>query len=152
MKKIITEGLAGLCLLAVLPSCKTSRQDMQPAGRMERAQSTVIGKDSSATAFVRRAEIPLLQVEALTVFGGMISYLTPEPEVGPVEKLDTEKLTAYIGFPAGSVRLELKYGNNRAELEKLKDRLSQLQRAENRVRAVRRGLGRSAGAGCEVGT
>lgn len=139
MKKIITEGLAGLCLLAVLPSCKTSQQDMQSAGRMERVQSTAAGKDSSATAtaFVRRAEIPLLQVEALTVYGGMISYLTLEPEVGPVEKLDTEKLTAYIGFPAGSVRLDLKYGNNQAELEKLKGRLSQLQGAENRVRAVR---------------
>lgn len=138
MKKIITEGLAGLCMLAVLPSCKTTRQDMQPTGRVERVRSVAVEKDSSAVALVRHAEIPLLQVDALAVYGEMISYLTPESQVvSPAEQLNTEKLTAYIGFPAGSVRLDLKYGNNRAELEKLKEHLSQLQGAENRVRAVR---------------
>ena len=137
MKKIITEGLAGLCILAVLPSCKTTRQDTQSTGRMERVQSAAVEKVPSTAALVRRAEIPLLQIDALAVYSGMISYLTPEAETCPAEQLGTEKLTAYIGFPAGSVKLDLKYGNNRAELEKLKERLSQLQGAENRVRAVR---------------
>ena len=137
MKKIITEGLAGLCILAVLPSCKTTRQDTQSTGRMERVQSAAVEKVPSTVALVRRAEIPLLQIDALAVYSGMISYLTPEAETCPAEQLGTEKLTAYIGFPAGSVKLDLKYGNNRAELEKLKERLVQLQGTENRVRAVR---------------
>ena len=136
MKKIITEGLAGLCILAVLPSCKTTRQDTQST-RMEKVRSAAVEKVPSTAALVRRAEIPLLQIDALAVYGGMISYLTLEPEARPTERLGTEKLTAYVAFPAGSIRLDLKYGNNRAELEKLKGRLSQLQGAENRVRAVR---------------
>lgn len=137
MKRIITEGLAGLCMLAVLPSCQTARQETRPTGRMEKVRSVAVEKDSSALALVRHAEIPLLQVDALAVYGGMISYLTPEPEARPTERLGTEKLTTYVAFPAGSIRLNLKYGNNRAELEKLEERLAQLQGAGNRVQAVR---------------
>lgn len=137
MKNILVEGLAGLCMLAVLPSCQTSRKDIQLTGRMERVQSATVKKDSTAVALVRHAEIPLLKVDALAVYGDMISYLTPEPEARPTEQLRTEKLTAYVAFPAGSVKLDLKYGNNRAELEKLKERLVQLQGAGKRVRAIR---------------
>lgn len=137
MKKIVTEGLAGLCMLAVLPSCKTSWQEMPTAGRMERARAVVVEKDSSAAILVRHTEIPLLKMDAQTVYGEMISYLSPEPEICPAEQLSSEKLTAYIGFPAGGVRLDLKYGNNRAELEKLKERLSRLQDGEKKIQSVR---------------
>lgn len=137
MKKIVTEGLAGLCMLAVLPSCKTSWQEMPTAGRMERARAVVVEKDSSAAILVRHTEIPLLKMDAQAVYGEMISYLSPEPEICPAEQLSSEKLTAYIGFPAGGVRLDLKYGNNRAELEKLKERLSRLQDGEKKIQSVR---------------
>nr|WP_129733206.1 OmpA family protein [Parabacteroides goldsteinii] len=137
MKNIVTEGLAGLCMLAVLPSCKTSRQEMPTAGRMERAQAVVVEKDSSAAILVRHTEIPLLKMDALAVYGEMISYLSPEPAICPAEQLSSEKLTAYIGFPAGGVKLDLKYGNNRAELEKLKERLSRLQDGEKKIQSVR---------------
>lgn len=137
MKKIVTEGLAGLCMLAVLPSCKTSWQEMSTAGRMERARAVVVEKDSSAAILVRHTEIPLLKMDAQAVYGEMISYLSPEPEICPAEQLSSEKLTAYIGFPAGGVRLDLKYGNNRAELEKLKERLSRLQDGEKKIQSVR---------------
>ena len=125
MKMVITKGLAGLCILVSLPSCGTDRQSLQ------------VIEDIPEATLVRCAEIPLLKIDALAVYSGMISYLTPEVETCPAEQPGTEKLTAYIGFPAGNVKLDLKYGNNRAELEKLKERLSQLQGAENRVRAVR---------------
>lgn len=137
MKKIVTEGLVGLCMLAVLSSCKTGRQEMSAAGRMERTRTVVVEKDSSAAILVRHAEIPLLKMDALTVYGEMISYLSVEPETSPAEQLSSEKLTAYIGFPAGGVRLDLKYGNNRAELEKLKEGLSRLQDREKKIRSVR---------------
>lgn len=137
MKNIVTEGLAGLCMLAILSSCKTGRQEMSAAGRMERAQTVVVEKDSSAAILVRHAEIPLLKMDALAVYGEMISYLSPEPEISPAEQLSSEKLTAYVGFPAGGVRLDLKYGNNRAELEKLKERLSRLQDGEKKIQSVR---------------
>ena len=129
MKRRIADGVAGLCMLAALSSCQTLRQDTLP--------SVTVEKEPAAATLVRRAEIPLLQVDAISVYREMISYLIPEPEVSQVEQPVSEKLTAYIGFPAGSGRLDLKYGNNRAELEKLKERLSRLQAGEKKIQSVR---------------
>lgn len=137
MKRGIAEGLVGLCILAALPSCVASRQDMQPEAHTENGVEAVGGRKPPAAVWVRHREIPLLQVEALSVYREMICYLTPEPKTSRAEQPAIEKLTAYVGFPAGSIRLDPKYGNNHAELEKLKERLAKLQDTGNKVRAVR---------------
>lgn len=139
MKKLITEGLAGLCMLVALPSCQTGKQPAPawPERRAERLQRVADEEEKPASGLVRHAEIPLLQVEALSVFSEMVSYLQPETDSSPVARQNTEKLTAYIGYPAGSVALDAKYGNNQAELERLKEQLLQLQSPDKKVRAIR---------------
>lgn len=51
-------------------------------------------------------------------------YVDPEEE--NASRSIAGHLTAFIDYPAGSVTLNPKYGNNRAELEKLSDRLRPL--------------------------
>lgn len=136
MKKILVGGLAGVYMLAVLPSCKTSRQDWLSTERQGRVGLATVVKDSFSVALVRHAEIPLVKMDALAVYSEMVSYLKSEPDIVPAESLSSEKLTAYIGFPAGSVRLDMKYGNNRAELEKLKERLSRLLDGRKKIQSV----------------
>lgn len=136
MKKVIMEGLVGLCMLAILPSCNTSLLNRQLAGEMKKLPPAVAEENMPAAGLVRHAEIPLLQVDALTVYKKMVNYLTLEPKTGLADSVQTEKLTAYIGFPAGNATFDLKYGNNRAELEKLKERLLQLHGAKNKIRSI----------------
>lgn len=137
MKNLVIKGLAGLCLLTLLPSCKTGRQQASPERRTDQLQLMAEKEDKPASVLMRQTEIPLLAVEALTVYSEMVSYLTPEIENEPVDRQRTEKLTVYVGFPAGSTTLDVKYGNNRAELERLKEQLSQMQDSGKKVRAIR---------------
>lgn len=116
----LIEGLAGLGILFTLSSCGS----MQDLSTTETDNTLPAVKGTSS--LYRQAEIPMLQVDASAIYRQMLSYVTPVPESPSVPVTQTEELTAYIDFPAGGVTVNPRYGNNRAELEKLRERLGRL--------------------------
>ena len=132
MRKRILEGIAGISLLAVLPACSSRKQSTfsdvyATANRVQTEVETVVVPTSEQPA--RRVLIPQWQVDAQSVYNRMLTYITPEEELAL--KIVEEKLAAYIDFPANSVQVNPKYGNNRAELAKLEERLKSLLRSGN---------------------
>ena len=125
--------MLGFFTLVFLSSCGVFRQSWRP--ETDKPLPAAAGRDS-VVPLVRHAEIPQLQVDAISVYSRMIDYFTPETNK-PVATASTEKLTAYICFPAGSIRFNPSYGNNRAELEKLKEHLSRLADGEKKIESVR---------------
>lgn len=115
-----TAGL--LALAATLFSCGTFRPET--------------GGNRGGITPVRHAEIPQIQLDAAAVYGRMVSYVTPEVCVTAPHTV-TRKLTAYIAYPAGGTAVDPRYGNNRAELEKLCGELDVLLRDGNPVRNIR---------------
>lgn len=132
MRKRILEGIAGISLLAVLPACSSRKQSTfsdvyATANRVQTEVETVVVPTSEQPA--RSVLIPQWQVDAQSVYNRMLTYITPEEELAL--KIVEEKLAAYIDFPANSVQVNPKYGNNRAELAKLEERLKSLLRSGN---------------------
>ena len=80
---------------------------------------------------IRNVKIPLMRIDAAAVYREMQVYTDPAEE--NASQSVAERLTAFIDYPAGSVALNSKYGNNRAELEKLNDRLRPLLASPKRV-------------------
>lgn len=141
MKKELLLSFAGLGILLNLSSCGTGSSSLRNAQLTDSYEEVAIEaipptESSSATRSVRREDIPLLQVDAYQVYRQMINYFTPEAEIAPI--VSSEQLTAYIDFPAGGVSVNAKYGNNSAELAKLKQQLAVLLGTDNRkVRSIR---------------
>lgn len=128
MKKNVWVGIAALGFL--LPACATGYSSLakEQAQTADAAADVTVTEASivSAARNVRREEIPQLQLDAQSVYQRMINYFTPEAELAPVVSLG--QLTAYVDFPAGSVTVSAKYGNNRAELARMKQQLASMIR------------------------
>lgn len=109
-----------------------------PDNRSERALSLSQDKADIPSTLTRQEEIPLMQVDASSVYADMISYVTPDIGVAePVAEVVTEKLTTHIAYPPDGISVDLRYGNNRAEMEKLKERLAQLLENGNTLQSIR---------------
>ena len=141
MRKRIIEGIAGLGLLAVLPACNTQKQAIPSADLYALAAGPVEtvseqGAQSLAKQLGRSILVPQLQVDAQDVYNKMITYICPDEELLPT--VSVAKLATYIDFPAGSVQVNPKYGNNRAELAKLDGQLKPLLRTGNgKIKKIR---------------
>lgn len=125
-KQQLLQGCLGVSVL--LTSC---------AGHRQMAQADVIpdqvvipldqegeraGQPSNPD--IRSVQIPLMRVNAASVYREMLVYTDPNEE-NRSQKI-AEQLSAFIDYPAGSATLNPQYGNNRAELDKLNDRLRPL--------------------------
>ena len=127
-KQQLLQGCLGLGF--ALTSCAGQRQltvtaeDVIPGQAITpvEQEATPLGQPSNPD--IRNLQIPQLRVDALSVYREMLVYT--DPEEGNAPQSITEHLTAFIDYPAGSTTLNPKYGNNRAELEKLNDRLRPL--------------------------
>ena len=135
MRKRFLEGIAGIGLLAVLPACNVSKQatteDIYSTAR-EIEGGTEAVEPATAQVFngiTRSVEIPQLQIDAQSVYQRMITYIVPDEELAP--KILSKRISAYIDYPAGGESVNPKYGNNRAELAKLEERLLQLLQGDN---------------------
>lgn len=143
MKKGLIQGIAGVGLLVLLSSCNTQKQttgsDVYAIARTTQSESgpgQEEGTEIRHEQLSRSIVVPQLQVDALSVYKRMITYITPEEETAPV--VSEEKLTAYVDFPANGIQVNPKYGNNSAVLTKLGERLGNLlQSPDGNVRNIR---------------
>lgn len=127
-KQQLLQGCLGLSL--ALTSCGGQRQltvtteDVIPEQVIIPTEQETANTSQPSNSDIRNLQIPQLRVDALSVYREMLVYT--DPEDGNAPRNITEHLTAFIDYPAGSATLNPKYGNNRAELEKLNDRLRPL--------------------------
>lgn len=127
-KQQLLQGCLGLSL--ALTSCGGQRQltvtteDVIPDQVIIPTEQETANTSQPTNSDIRNLQIPQLRVDALSVYREMLVYT--DPEDGNAPRNITEHLTAFIDYPAGSATLNPKYGNNRAELEKLNDRLRPL--------------------------
>lgn len=135
MQKRILAGFASIGLLAVLPGCSAQKQsvteDVYTAARVVQAGSEPVPQKTNV--FVGQATksiaIPLLQIDAQSVYNRMINYITPDEELAP--KMTARNISVYVDFPAGGVSVNPKYGNNQAELTRLTEHLRPLLQSGN---------------------
>lgn len=124
-KQQLLQGGLGITLL--LTSCSSPRQmvseDVIPDQVIIPLEQET-SKPKPTNPDIRNVQIPLMRVNAASVYREMLVYTDPEEE--NASRSIAGHLTAFIDYPAGSVTLNPKYGNNRAELEKLSDRLRPL--------------------------
>lgn len=126
-KQQLLQGCLGVGL--VLTSCTGQRQ-MAVAAQDIIPDQVIIpleqetAKPKPTNPDIRNVQIPLMRVNAVSVYREMLVYTDPGEE--NASRSIAGHLTAFIDYPAGSVTLNPKYGNNRAELEKLSDRLRPL--------------------------
>ena len=138
MQKRILEGIAGLGLLAVLSACSSQKETVATENIYEvaRTMSVEMKQEKDSQLLSRSVTIPQLQIDAQSVYGRMITYITPDEELLPT--VSVEILDAYIDFPAGNVQINPKYGNNRAELAKLEEQLKPLLQSGNgKIKKIR---------------
>lgn len=134
MRKRILEGIAGIGLLAVLPACSAQKQsvteEVYTAARAVQTGSEMEQqKEKALSGATKNIEIPLLQIDAQSVYNRMINYITPDEELAP--KVVSQNISIYVDYPAGGVSVNPKYGNNRAELAKLEEHLKPLLQSSN---------------------
>ncbi|WP_455637986.1 hypothetical protein [Parabacteroides sp.] len=135
MQKRILAGIAGVGLLAVLPACSAQKQSVTEdvfttARTVQTGSEPELQKtDALAGQATRNVAIPLLQVEAQAIYNRMINYITPDEELAP--KVAIRDISVFIDFPAGSISVNPKYGNNRAELTRLEEHLKPLLQSGN---------------------
>ena len=134
MRKRILEGIAGIGLLAVLPACSAQKQSVTEevytaARAVQTGSETEQQKEKALSGATRNIVIPLLQIDAHSIYNRMINYITPDEELAP--KVISQNISVYVDYPAGSVTLNPKYGNNRAELVKLEEYLKPLMQSAN---------------------
>lgn len=135
MRKRILEGIAGIGLLAVLPACSAQKQsvteEVYTAARAVQESSETEQQQGNIPSGhpTRSVVIPLLQIDAQSVYNRMVNYITPDEELAP--KVVSQHLSVYVDYPAGGVSLNPKYGNNRAELAKLEEHLKPLLQSGN---------------------
>lgn len=124
-KQQLLQGCLGLGL--TLTSCAGQRQlttaveDVIPDQIIIPLEQETMKAGQRSNSDIRNLQIPQLRVDAASVYREMLVYT--DPEDGNTSQNITEHLTTFIDYPAGSIKLNPKYGNNRAELEKLSDRL-----------------------------
>lgn len=138
MQKRILEGIASLGLLAVLSACSSQKETVATENIYEvaRTMSVEMKQEKDSQLLSRSVTIPQLQIDAQSVYGRMITYITPDEELLPT--VSVEILDAYIDFPAGNVQINPKYGNNRAELAKLEEQLKPLLQSGNgKIKKIR---------------
>lgn len=137
MRKKILEGIAGIGLLAVLPACSTQKQpvteDVYDAARAVQTSSETEQQQGNISSgqITRNIVIPLLQIDAQSVYNRMINFITPDDELAP--KVVSQNISVYVDYPAGGVSVNSKYGNNRTELTKLEEHLKPLLQSGNGV-------------------
>lgn len=137
MRKELIKGIVGVGLLVISPACGVLHQpdsDNSVSEKKEMPTLVETSREVSAGILARSIDIPLLQVDAQSVYSRMITYITPEAELAPV--VLKEHLSAYIDFPAHGISLNPKYGNNRAELAKMEERLQPLLLSGN-IKSIR---------------
>lgn len=126
-KQQLLQGCLGVGL--ALTSCAGQRQ-MAVAAQDIIPDQVIIpleqetAKPKPTNPDIRNVQIPLMRVNAASVYREMLVYTDPGEE--NASRSIAGHLTAFIDYPAGSITLNPKYGNNRAELEKLSDRLRPL--------------------------
>lgn len=136
MNKHVLEGIVSICLALTLPACQTVRQT--PQGNSDSSPAVTGEQDGSATdgSLVRHTAVPLLQVDASTVYQQMLTYIASETNTTP--QIQAEQLTVFIDFPAAGTAINSKYGNNPQELNKLKTHLGRfVNNPDNRIAAIR---------------
>lgn len=125
-KQQFLQGGLGITLL--LTSCSSPRQmvseDIISDQVIIPLEQETAKSNQPPNPDTRNVQIPLIRVDATSVYRDMLVYVDPEEE--NASRSIAGHLTAFIDYPAGSVTLNPKYGNNRAELEKLSDRLRPL--------------------------
>lgn len=137
MRKRILEGIAGIGLLVVLPACSAQKQsvteEVYTAARTVQAnpETEQQQENTSSGQITRNIVIPLLQIDAQSVYNRMINYITPDEELAP--KVASRNISVYVDYPAGGVSVNPKYGNNRAGLTKLEEHLKPLLQSGNGV-------------------
>ena len=135
-KQQLLQGCLGLGF--ALTSCAGQQQltvtaeDVIPGQAITPVEQEATPPGQPSNPDIRNLQIPQLRVDALSVYREMLVYT--DPEEGNAPQSITEHLTAFIDYPAGSTTLNPKYGNNRAELEKLNDRLRPLLASPKRMR------------------
>lgn len=135
-KQLLLQGCLGLGL--ALTSCAGQRpltttvEAVIPAQAIIPIEQETVNPGQLSNSDIRNLQIPQLRVDAASVYREMLLYTDLEDENVPQNI--TEHLTAFIDYPAGSVKLSPKYGNNRAELEKLNDRLHPLLDSPKKLR------------------
>ena len=135
-KQQLLQGCLGLGF--ALTSCAGQRQltvmaeDVIPGQAITLVEQEATPPRQPSNPDIRNLQIPQLRVDALSVYREMLVYT--DPAGGNAPRNITEHLTAFIDYPAGSTTLNPKYGNNRAELEKLNDRLRLLLASSKRMR------------------
>lgn len=130
MQKEVLVGISSFVFLAVLPSCGARKQsvteDVYAVART--VQTELESEQKNGGTFgvqaTRNITIPLLQIDAQSVYNRMINYIIPDEELVP--KVFTQNMSVYIDFPAGGISINPKYGNNRAELTRLEEHLRPL--------------------------
>ena len=125
-KQQFLQGGLGITLL--LTSCSSPRQmvseDIISDQVIIPLEQETAKSNQPPNPDTRNVQIPLIRVDATSVYRDMLVYVDPEEE--NASRSIAGHLTAFIDYPAGSVTLNPKYRNNRAELEKLSDRLRPL--------------------------
>ena len=135
-KQQLLQGCLGLGL--ILTSCAGQRQLTRTVEAIPPDQVVLPLEQETTKASqrsnldMRNIQIPQLRVDAASVYREMLVYTDPEDE--NASRNITEHLTTFIDYPAGSVTLNRKYGNNRAELDKLNDRLHLLLASPKNLR------------------
>lgn len=135
MNKHVLEGMVSICLALALPACQTVRQTSQ--GNDDSSPAVTGEHDGNATdgSLVRHTAVPLLQVDASTVYRQMLTYIASETNTTP--QIQAEQLTVFIDFPAAGTAINPKYGNNPLELGKLKEHLGRfLNNPDNQLTAI----------------
>lgn len=136
MKIRLVGDIAGMTLLMALFSCGTQQQGVSTqSGSVSQQGTEEVVKP--AQTLVRRADIPMVQVDALSVYRQMINYIEPETATSALPATSTQQLTAFIDFPAGGITINPSYGGNRAELEKLQGEMTALLRNGDEIKSVR---------------
>lgn len=142
MQKRILKGIACIGLLVVLPACSARKQsvteEVYTAARVVQAGSEMEQQVENRPSgqSTRNIAIPLLQIDAQSVYNRMINYITPDEELNP--KVVSRHFSVYIDYPAGGISVNSKYGNNRAELTKLEEHLKPLlQSASSGITKIR---------------
>lgn len=126
-KQQLLQGCLGAASV-LLTSCGSPRQmvseDIIPDQVIIPLEQETVKASQPVNPDIWNVKIPLMRIDAAAVYREMLVYTDPAEE--NASQSIAERLTAFIDYPAGSVALNPKYGNNRAELEKLADRLRPL--------------------------
>lgn len=141
MNKQLLQSVTGSYFLLAFLGCNSS-QPAVVSGKdfqyqiEETAAPVFYNEPKASRSLSRNVNVPLLKVDAASVYRNMITYVIPDEELQPTVQAD--KINVFIDFPAGSTTINPKYGRNAAELERLKSQLQILLDDKNlQLKSVR---------------